>query len=184
MSPTTTTATSSPSALTAGTWEIDPVHSDVSFTVIHLGLARVRGRFNTFSGTLTIDENQLASTVTASIELASVDTNNEMRDGHLRGADFFDTESNPTMHFASTAVTDNTLNGDLTIRGLTRPVSLDLDYRGVALDNNGATRAGFRATGQISRSDFGMEFNAPLGIDGMLIGDKIQIELEIEAIRQ
>lgn len=180
----TATTTTSITGLTAGTWAIDPSHSEVGFTVRHLGLSKVRGRFNSFSGTVTIAENQLASGVSASIDLSSVDTNNEMRDGHLQSADFFNAETNPTMTFVSTGVSENSLSGELTIRGITKPVTLDLDYHGVAIDNYDSTRAGFSASGQISRSDFGIEFNAPLGVDGMLIADKVNIELEIEAVRQ
>ncbi len=180
---TTTTATTAVAGLTAGTWEIDPSHSEVGFTVRHLGLSKVRGRFNLFSGTVTIADNQLASSVTASIDLSSVDTNNEMRDGHLQGADFFNAETSPTMTFVSTSVTEDSLTGDLTIRAITKPVTLELEYNGVAVDGSDATRAGFSASGQISRADFGIEFNAPLGVDGMLISDKVVIDLEIQAVR-
>ena len=175
-----TTATTELTALTAGTWKIDPAHSEIGFTVRHLGLSKVRGRFNAFSGTATIAADQTASSVSASIDLSSVDTNNEMRDGHLQTGDFFNAETHPTMTFVSTGVTPNALSGDLTIRGITNPVTLDLSYNGVAVDGNEATRAGFSARGEISRSDFGIEFNAPLGIDGMLVSDKVVIELEIQ----
>mgnify|MGYP000259019014 CR=1 FL=1 len=178
------TPTTELSGLTAGTWAIDPAHSEVGFTVRHLGLSKVRGRFNTFAGTVTIADDLTASSVSASIELSSVDTNNEMRDGHLQSADFFNTETNPTMAFVSTGVTENSLTGDLTIRGTTKPVTLDLAYNGVAVDGYEATRAGFSASGQILRSDFGIEFNAPLGIDGMLVSDKVAIELEIQVTHQ
>ena len=178
------TITTEISGLTAGTWNIDPAHSEVGFTVRHLGLSKVRGRFNSFSGNVTVAEDQTASAVSASIDLSSVDTNNEMRDGHLQSADFFNTEAAPTMTFVSTGVTESSLSGDLTIRDTTKPVTLDLSYNGVAVDNNGGTRAGFNAKGEILRSDFGIEFNAPLGIDGMLVSDKVAIELEIQVIRQ
>lgn len=178
------TATTVPSQLTTGIWSIDTAHSEVGFTVRHLGLSKVRGRFNVFSGTVTIADDPLASSVTASIDLSSVDTNNEMRDGHLQSADFFNTEAAPRMTFVSTAVTETTLTGDLTIRDITKSVTLDLDVHGVTVDGYDATRAGFSASGQILRSDFGIEFNAPLGIDGMLISDKVTIELEIQAVRQ
>ena len=118
------TATAELNGLTAGTWEIDPSHSEVGFTVRHLGLSKVRGRFNTFAGTLTISDDLTASSVTASIELQSVDTNNEMRDGHLQSADFFSSDTAPTMTFVSTGVTESSLSGDLTIRGVTKPCLL------------------------------------------------------------
>jgi polyisoprenoid-binding protein YceI len=107
-----------------------------------------------------------------------------MRDGHLKSADFLNAEDSPTMTFVSTGVTETALSGDLTIRGITKPVTLDLSYNGVAVDGYEATRAGFNASGQILRSDFGIAFNAPLGIDGMLVSDKVAIELEIQATRQ
>jgi polyisoprenoid-binding protein YceI len=179
-----TTATTELTALTAGTWDIDPAHSEVGFTVRHLGLSKVRGRFNTFSGTVTIADDQTASSVSASIDLSSVDTNNEMRDGHLQSADFLNSEDSPTMTFVSSGVTETALSGDLTIRGITKPVTLDLSYNGVAVDGYEVTRSGFNASGQILRSDFGIAFNAPLGIDGMLVSDKVAIELEIQATRQ
>jgi polyisoprenoid-binding protein YceI len=176
------TITATPTDLTTGTWTIEPAHSEVSFTVRHLGLSKVRGRFNSFTGTLTIDDDRLASGVTAEIDMSSIDTNNAQRDEHLRSTDFFDLAANPTMSFASTAVTESSLQGNLTIAGVTRPVELDLEFHGVATDPYGTTRAGFSASGQISRSDFGIDFNAPAGLDGMLIGDKVTIELEIQAV--
>ena len=175
-----TTATTELTGLTAGTWTIDPAHSEVGFTVRHLGLSKVRGRFNAFSGSVTIADDQFASSVNATIDLSSIDTNNEMRDGHLQSSDFFDADTHPTMTFTSTGITANTLTGDLTVRGVTKSVTLDLAYNGVAVDAYEVTRAGFSARGEISRSDFGIEFNAPLGVDGMLISDKVTIELEIQ----
>jgi len=174
------TASTELSALTAGSWDIDPSHSEVGFTVRHLGLSKVRGRFNTFSGAVTVAEDQTASSVQATIDLTSVDTNSEMRDGHLQSADFFNSESAATMTFASTAITPTSMTGDLTIRGITKSVTLDLSYNGVAVDHMETTRAGFNASGEILRSDFGIEFNAPLGIDGMLLSDKVAIELEVQ----
>ncbi len=177
-----TITANAPTELTTGTWVIEPAHSEVGFTVRHLGLSKVRGRFNNFSGTLTITDERLASSVEATIDLASVDTNSPDRDGHLQSTDFFGVESNPQMTFRSTAVTTDSLAGELTIKGVTHAVDLDLEFHGVTVDNYETTRAGFSATGQISRSDYGIDFNAPLGLDGMLIGDKIAIELEIQAI--
>jgi polyisoprenoid-binding protein YceI len=166
----------------AGIWSIEPAHSEVGFTVRHLGLSKVRGRFNSFSGTIQIADERLFSSVEATIDLASVDTNNEQRDGHLRSADFFNADANPQMIFRSTALTADTLVGDLTINDVTRQVTLDLEFHGVAFDGYDTTRAGFSAAGQIKRSDFGINFNAPLGLDGALIGDKVAIELEIQAV--
>jgi polyisoprenoid-binding protein YceI len=168
--------------LTAGTWVAEPSHSEVGFTVRHLGLSKVRGRFNSFTVTAEIEEPATASTVRATIDLSSVDTNNADRDGHLKSSDFFDAERNPTMTFVSTSVTEDTLAGDLTINGITKPVELDLEFHGVVVDGFGTTRAGFSAEGQIKRSDFGIDFNMPVGLDGALIGDKVTINLEIQLV--
>jgi polyisoprenoid-binding protein YceI len=178
----TNIATTDANTIAAGTWNIDPAHSEVGFTVRHLGLSKVRGRFNSFAGTVTIADDQLASSVEATIDLASVDTNNAQRDGHLQSADFFNVENSPQMIFRSTAVTTESLTGDLTINGVTKPVTLDLEFHGVTVDGYETTRSGFSASGQISRSDFGIAFNAPLGLDGALISDKVTIDLEIQAV--
>ena len=178
----TDTTTPITPTLTAGTWTVEPMHSEVGFSVRHLGLSKVRGRFNSFSGTLTIGDDATASSVEATVDMASVDTNNTDRDGHLLSTDFFNADAHPQMTFRSTGVTADTLRGDLTINGITQPVSFDLEFHGVAVDGYDTTRAGFSASGRILRSDFGIDFNAPLGVDGMLIGDKIDISLEIQAV--
>jgi polyisoprenoid-binding protein YceI len=169
-------------SLTTGEWTIEPAHSSVGFTVRHLGLSKVRGQFNSFSGSVTIADDQLASSVTTSVDLSSIDTNNADRDGHLQSTDFFGVEDHPKMSFVSTAVSESTLTGDLTLNGITKPVGFDLEFHGVAVDGYGMTRAGFSAAGKIQRSDYGIDFNMPVGLDGMLIGDKIEIELEIQAV--
>ncbi|MFT5201572.1 MAG: polyisoprenoid-binding protein YceI [Candidatus Aldehydirespiratoraceae bacterium] len=174
--------TAEASNLTAGTWNIDPAHSEVGFSVRHLGLSKVRGRFNSFAGTVNITDDHLASSVEATIDLASVDTNNAQRDGHLQSADFFNVEGNPQMVFRSTAVSTDSLDGKLTINGVTKPVTLDLEFHGVTVDGYETTRSGFSASGEIRRSDFGIVFDAPLGLDGALIGDKVTIDLEIQAV--
>ena len=168
--------------LTPGTWNIEPVHSSVGFAVRHLGLSKVRGQFNEFSGTVSIADEKLASSVQAVVELSSIDTNNADRDGHLQSTDFFGVEDNPQMTFCSTSVTESSLIGELSINGVTKEVTFDLEFHGVAVDGYGVTRAGFSATGEILRSDFGISFNMPIGLDGMLISDKINIELEIQAV--
>ncbi len=168
--------------LTAGTWAIEPMHSECGFTVRHPGMSKVRGRFNTFSGSATINDDLTAASVEAIIDLSSVDTNNPDRDGHLTSGDFFNAETHPQMTFVSTSATEDKLVGELTINGTTKTVELDVDYHGVAIDNFGMTRAGFSATGTIRRGDFGINFNAPLGMDGMLISDKVAIELEIQLV--
>ncbi|MDE0929010.1 MAG: YceI family protein [Acidimicrobiales bacterium] len=178
-----TTTTTNPT-LAAGPWMVDPAHSEVGFTVRHLGMSKVRGRFNEFEGAVTIADDLATSSLTVSVNLASVDTNNADRDGHLQTGDFFDVETQPQMTFRSTSVSDDALMGDITIKGITRPVQFDLEFHGVTVDHYAATRAGFSATGQISRSDFGIDFNAPFGLDGVLLSDKINIELEIQLVPQ
>ena len=175
------TTTESPT-LTAGSWAIEPMHSECGFTVRHLGMSKVRGRFNTFSGTVTIGPDLTTASVEATIDLSSVDTNNPDRDGHLRSGDFFNADTHPQMTFVSNSATEDTLAGDLTINGVTRPVELDVEFHGVAVDGYETTRAGFSASGTIKRSDFGVDFDAPLGLDGMLISDKVAIELEIQLV--
>jgi len=168
--------------LTPGTWAIEPAHSEVGFTVRHLGLSKVRGRFNRFDGEVVIADDLTNARVTARIDLSSVDTNNADRDAHLRTGDFFDAETRPEMVFVSTSATEESLRGDLTIGAITKPVTLDVEFHGVATDGYETTRAGFSATGTISRSDWGIDFNAPLGVDGMLVSDKVALELEIQLV--
>jgi len=170
--------------IASGTWAVEPAHSEVGFTVRHLGLSKVRGRFNSFTGTVQVDTDAAASSVTAEVDLSSVDTNNADRDGHLRSSDFFNTEAAPMMTFVSAAVSQGHLAGNLTINGITKPVEFDLATHGVAVDGYETTRAGFSATATINRSDFGIDFNAPLGLDGMLISNKVDIELEIQIVPQ
>lgn len=172
----------------AGTWAIDTSHSEVSFSVRHLMVAKVRGTFETFEGTITIAEDPLASSVEASIDLASINTRDEQRDGHLRSPDFFETDTYPTMTFRSTSVTpdggDFKVVGDLTLKGTTRSVELDLEFNGVHPDPWGGTRAGFSAETEISRKDFGVDFEVPMDGPGVVVGDKIKVILEIEAALQ
>ena len=170
----------------AGTWTIDPVHSEVGFSIRHMMVSKVRGKFNQFAGELVTGENPLGSSVSATIELTSVDTGNADRDNHVRSGDFFDVATHPTMTFTSVAVRphgrDFILDGDLTLRGVTKPVSLALELGGFGPDPYGGTRAGFTATGEILRSDFGVDFNAVIESGGVILSDKVAITLEIEAV--
>ncbi len=181
------TATTSVNDVRAGTWVIDPTHSAVEFSVRHLMVSKVRGRFKEFEGTVTTNADPLKSTVTAKIQTGSVDSGDEQRDGHLKSADFFDVESNPTIDFASTGLVaksgDYVLDGELTISGVTRTVSLDLEFFGVSPDPWGGTRIGFSASTVVSRKDFGIDFQIPLD-GGIVVGDKINIDLDIEAVLQ
>lgn len=180
-----TTATQIPGYI-AGTWDIDPVHSDVSFTVRHMMVSKVRGRFGSFSGEITTGEDITASTVTASIDATSIDTNNEQRDGHIKSADFFDVANHPTWTFSSTGVRvdgdDVIVDGDLTIKGVTRNIPLTLEVNGFGPDAYGGTRVGFSGLAQINRSDFGVDIAMPLDGGGVVVSEKVQITLEIEGV--
>lgn len=187
MSATTTSITDIPGYV-AGAWAIDPTHSDVSFSVRHLMVSKVRGSFRTFSGTLVTGESPLDSTVEAEVDLASIDTREAQRDAHLRSADFFETDKYPTMTYRSTGVRPSkagfVVDGELTLKGVTRSVQLDLELNGFGQDPYGGTRAGFTATTQINRRDFGVDISLPLDGGGVVVGDKVDITLEIEAILQ
>ena len=172
----------------AGTWTIDPVHSEVSFVVRHMMVSKVRGRFDKFEGTIVTAPDPLQSSVTATVELSSVNTGEPNRDNHIRSADFFEVESHPHLTFRSTGVRpdgdDFLLDGDLTIRGTTKPVTLKLEVNGFGPDAFGGTRAGFSASGEINRSDFGVSYNGPIpgGGGGVIVSEKVTITLEIEGV--
>jgi polyisoprenoid-binding protein YceI len=183
-----TTQTTVVPGLTAGTWAIDPTHSEVSFTVRHLMVSKVRGTFTGFSGAITVSDDPFASSVEASIDMGSIDTRDANRDAHLRSADFFETETYPTMTYRSSAVRpegDNfVVDGELTLHGVTRPVALNLEFNGVSGDPWGGTRAGFSAETEINRRDFGVDITMPLDGGGVVLGDKVKVHLEIEAVLQ
>jgi polyisoprenoid-binding protein YceI len=172
----------------AGTWDIDPVHSEVGFSVRHMAVSKVRGRFDKFEGVIVTSEDPLSSTVTATIDATSINTNNEQRDGHIKSADFFEVEAHPTWTFTTTGVKadgdDYLLTGDLTIKGVTKPVTLKLEVSGVGPDAYGGTRIGFSAAGEINRNDFGVSFNGPIpGVPGgVIVSDKVSLHLEIEGV--
>ncbi|OHU21527.1 hypothetical protein BKG76_12935 [Mycobacteroides franklinii] len=164
--------------LTAGTWTIDPVHSDITFSVRHLGVSKVRGSFTDFGGEITVAEDGTPS-VSATISVASVSTRNDQRDGHLRSADFFDTDNHPTATFRSTSVRadgdDYIVDGELTLRGVTQPVALNLSLEGVGPGAQGGAVAGFEASTQVNRGDFGVNGGAGL------VGEKVALTFNIEA---
>jgi polyisoprenoid-binding protein YceI len=172
--------------LIPGVWTVDNAHSTIGFVARHVVVAKTRGKFTDYAGTVTIGENILDSKVEATVQLTSVHTGEDNRDNHLRSADFFDVENHPTMTFASTSIVpdgdDYKLNGDLTIRGVTKPVTFDLEFEGVSGDPWGGTRAGFSAKAEISRKDWGLEWNMALETGGLVVSDKIKIELDIEAV--
>jgi len=169
----------------AGTWTIDPVHSEIGFWARHMMVSKVRGKFNTFSGQIVTGETPLQSSATAEIDLASIDTNNAQRDNHIRSSDFFEVDTHKTMTYRSTGVRleagEYILDGELTLKGVTKSVPLTLELNGFAPDPYGNIRAGFSAKGEINRSDFGVNFGLGEG-GGMVVADKVTLQLEIEAV--
>ena len=182
-----TSATTVKAPIPAGTWTIDPVHSTIGFSVKHLMVSKVRGTFDTFSGTITVDENGVPS-VRAEIDVNSINTRNDQRDAHIRSADFFDAEKFPTATFVSTAVRENgddyVLEGDFTLKGVTKKVDLDLEFNGTNPGMGQGQVAGFEAKAVINRKDFGIDIEMPLEGGGVVVGDKVTITLEIEAGQQ
>jgi polyisoprenoid-binding protein YceI len=174
----------------AGTWAIDPVHSEVGFTVKHMMVSKVRGRFDVFEGTFVTAPNPLESSVTASVDLSSVNTGNEQRDGHIRSADFFEVDKHPHMTFRSTGIRADgdelLLDGELTLKGVTRPVTLNLEINGFGPDAYGGTRCGFSASTVINRKDYDVNFDGPIpGVPGgVAVSDKVTVNLEIEGVLQ
>ncbi|HWD24065.1 MAG TPA: YceI family protein [Acidimicrobiales bacterium] len=169
-----------------GTWDIDTVHTEVGFSVRHMMVSKVRGKFKEFGGTIVTGPTLLDSKVDAEIQLASIDTGNADRDAHIRSADFFSVDEFQTMTYHSTGMREEDgeyiLDGELTLKGRTREVPLTLEIGGFGGDPFGGTRAGFTAKGEIKRSDFGVDFNAALETGGVVVGDKVLLELEVEAI--
>lgn len=169
-----------------GTWDIDASHSTVGFSVRHMMVSKVRGYFRDFSGEIVTAEDPAQSTVTARVNMDSIDTRQEQRDAHIRSADFFDVGNHTEMTFRSTAVAtdgaDWTVTGDLTIKGITKPVTLELELNGFGPDAYGGTRAGFSAKTEISRKAYGVDIDMPMDGGGVVVGDKITVELEIEAV--
>ena len=173
--------------LSPGTWNIDGSHSTVGFTARHLMITKVRGRFGAVEGAITIGEDRLTSSVSATVQMASIDTGDAGRDEHVRGADFFDVENFPTMTFTSTGVrgdgAEYYLTGDLTIKGITKTVEFDVEFDGVSGDPWGGTRVGFTAEAEINRKDWGIDFNMALDTGGVMVSDKIKVQLDIEAVK-
>jgi polyisoprenoid-binding protein YceI len=175
----------------AGTWNIDPNHSEVSFTVGHLVVSKVRGRFDSYSGTIVTNADLDRSSVNVTIDAASVDTHLVIRDNQVRSADFLDVERFPNITFVSSAVhyererDHYVVDGDLTIRGTTRPVSLETTANGFSPDTFGGTRASFSATTTINRLDFGVSYNSPIpGLDKMSLSNDVVLTMDVEAVLQ
>lgn len=175
---------------TATPYDIDTTHSTVGFKVKHMMVSNVRGQFGDFAGTFTWDAaNPQAAAVNATVQVASVDTDNEKRDDHLRNTDFFDAATYPTMTFVSTRLEPKgkdlyAMHGDLTLRGVTRPVVLDLEFLGEMSDPKAGTRVGWEARGVINRRDFGIDWSRTLDSGGVVVGDEVTIELAVEGVRK
>jgi polyisoprenoid-binding protein YceI len=180
------TATQTTTGVT--TWQIDPAHTQVEFAVKHMMITTVKGRFSDVTGEIRLDETNIAnSRIDIEVNVASIDTREAQRDTHLRSGDFFDVEKFPKMTFRSTkidgALDEFTLTGDLTIHGVTRPVTFDVTHEGRGKDPWGGERIGFSATGKIKRGDFGLTWNAALETGGFLVGDDVKISLDVEAVK-
>jgi polyisoprenoid-binding protein YceI len=172
----------------AGTWVIDPIHSAIGFTVRHLMVSKVRGRFEKYEGQIVTGEDILDTRATVSVDLTSINTGNEDRDNDLRSANYLEVDKHPTMTYRSTGLTPDgdayIADGELTIRETTRPLQLRVEFHGVGTDPWGGTRAGLSATGEINRKDFGVSFDMPMDGGGVVVGEKIQLDLDVEAVLQ
>jgi len=171
------------SDLKPGIWNVDASHSEVGFTARHLMVSKVRGQFKDFAAVVTLAQPFEQSSVEATVQMASVDTNSADRDTHVKSGDFFDVDNHPVMTFKSTKVSDHSLEGLLTIKGVSKPVSFDLDFGGVSADPWGGTRAGFEATTEINRKDFGLSWNVAIEGGGVLVGEKVKITLDVQLVQ-
>lgn len=182
----TSQTTQAPVVPTTGTYTIDAAHSSVGFSVRHVGIARVRGTMGVFSGQFVIADPIEQSKADVKIDASSVDTGNKQRDEHLVSADFWDAEKNPEWTFTTTSITgdldDMTVTGDLTINGVTKPVTLSAEFGGAATGPSGETRASFSATTSISRKDFGLTWNVALEGGGVMVSDKVNVELDVVGV--
>lgn len=175
-------------ANTTGTWVIDPSHTNIGFSARHAMVAKVRGTFTDFTGTFVLDgEDPSKSSAELTIMTASITTRNDDRDGHLKSADFLDVESFPTLTLTSTSVTANgetfVVTGDMTVHGTTKSVPVTFELMGVSTDPWGGIRIGFEGSTEISRKDFGLTWNTALETGGVLVGDAVKIELDVEAVK-
>jgi polyisoprenoid-binding protein YceI len=181
-------STTAITAIPTGTWNVDPAHSSVEFRVKHLGIATVKGLFREYEGHIEIGDDVSSTRVYGKIKAASIDTGEPQRDDHLRSADFFDAESYPDITFESTkieAVSEDEFHvtGDLTMHGVTHPITLHAEVEGTEEDPWGNTRVGLEAQGEISRGDWGMKFNQALGSGNMMVSDKVRISVDVSAVK-
>jgi polyisoprenoid-binding protein YceI len=186
MSAETAVAAATETSLPAGTWKVDPVHSSVEFQVKHLGIATVKGRFEEFEGTVEVGPE--GARAYGTVKTASVDTREPQRDEHLRSADFFEVAKYPEIDFRSTAIRragedELEIDGELTIHGVTRAITLRAEVEGTETDLQGNDRVGLSASAQINRSDYEMRFNAALGSGNMVVSDRVKILVDISAVR-
>lgn len=188
MTMTQTINTTQELGLRPGSWAVDPFHSAILFSIRHLGLAKVRGRFDRFGTTLEVGPTLQETSVAAQIDLASINTNNADRDAHLRSTDFFSIDEHPEMTFVSRGIRPAgetwELQGDITLNGRTRPLNLEVEFNGVQeFPGRNVRHAGFTATGSLRRSEFGIEFGLlPIGMDTLALGDEVKIELDLEFV--
>lgn len=172
------------------TWQIDYSHSHIYFTARHMMISKVRGRFSQWEGSINFDEqNPENTTVDVTVDMASIHTRDDQRDGHLRSPDFFNVDEFPQMMFKSKRVVmendnEGKLYGDLTIRGVTKEIALDVEYAGQAKSPWGTVSAGFSAKGPLNRKDWGLTWNQTLETGGVLVGEKVEIEIELELVKQ
>jgi polyisoprenoid-binding protein YceI len=189
ITPASTRAVNGLTLPSTGTFVLDKSHTEVGFIARHLMVSKVRGRFTDFEGTVVVADDPSESSVEVTIQAASINTNDEGRDNHVRTNDFLSVDQFPTLTFRSTKVDlgsngDWKVNGDMTVRGVTRPIVLDVEFEGVIQDPWGNQRLGFTASGEIDRNDFGVSFNAALETGGFVVSPKVKLEIEAEAVRQ
>lgn len=189
ITPASTRAVNGLTLPSTGTFGLDKSHTEVGFIARHLMVSKVRGRFTDFEGTIVVADDPSESSVEVTIQAASINTNDENRDKHVRTNDFLSVDEFPALTFRSTKVElssggDWKVNGDLTVRGVTRPIVLDVQFEGVIQDPWGNQRLGFTASGEIDRNDFGVSFNAVLETGGFVVSPKVKLEIEAEAVRQ
>jgi len=166
-------------------WVLDPMHSEVQFKVKHLVISTVTGSFKSFEGTVTTESDSFeGAQAEFSLDVNSIDTNQEQRDGHLKSAEFFDTEQYPKITFKSTSITNDKLTGDLTIKGITKPVTLDLEHGGTATDFYGNLKAGFEVTGKINRKDFGLVWDGVTEAGAVVLGSDIKLIINVQFAKQ
>jgi polyisoprenoid-binding protein YceI len=182
-------STATTTLVPAGTWAVDPAHSTVGFSVKHLGIATVRGKFDEFEGTLEIGDDDASARAYGTVQGVSVNTNEAARDEHLRSADFFGVEANPELRFESTEITrvdEETFEivGDLSMNGVTKPLTLTAEVQGTETDPWGNERVALEVTGELNRGDWNMTFNQALGSGNVLVGEKVKLNLDIAAVKQ